>query len=51
MQETECLLREGEYWNLVLEMRRNGEVERVDAGPLSKSSQFRVNPHPPSRLF
>jgi len=42
MQETDCVLREGDYRALVLQMRKNGELSRVDSGPLTKEAKFRV---------
>ena len=51
MQETDCLLREGEYRRLVLAMRSDGELERVDKGPLSNGSRFRVASTSPPRLL
>jgi three-Cys-motif partner protein len=42
MQETDCVLKEGDYRALVLQMRKNGELSRVDSGPLTKEAKFRV---------
>ncbi len=44
MQETDCLLKVGEYRKLVFEMRGAGELERVGTGPISNDTQFRVVP-------
>jgi len=42
MQETDCVLKEGDYRNLVLEMRRNGELERIGSGPIARDTKFKV---------
>jgi len=42
MQETDCVLKEGDYRELVFEMRRKNELVRVDSGPISNKSQFCV---------
>jgi three-Cys-motif partner protein len=42
MQETDYVLKEGEYRDVVFEMRRQKEVIRIDSGPISKKSRFRV---------
>jgi three-Cys-motif partner protein len=42
MQETDCVLKEGEYRKLVSEMRKRGELERLDSGPMTKDARFRV---------
>jgi hypothetical protein len=54
MQETECVLREGDYRALVLQMRKAGKLERLDSGAITRQSKFRVaaNSHagrPPGR--
>jgi three-Cys-motif partner protein len=42
MQETDCVLKEGEYRKLVSEMRKAGQLERLDIGPMTKEARFRV---------
>jgi hypothetical protein len=42
MQETDCVLKEGEYRTLVSEMKKNEELERLDRGPMMKAATFRV---------
>jgi three-Cys-motif partner protein len=42
MQETDCVLKEGEYRKLVSEMRKNGQLERMDRGPMKKDARFRA---------
>jgi three-Cys-motif partner protein len=42
MQETDCVLKEGEYRKLVSDMRKHGELERTDSGRMTKSARFRV---------
>lgn len=42
MQETDCVLKVGDYRTLVLQMRKNGELSRVDSGPLTKDAKFSV---------
>jgi hypothetical protein len=37
MQETDYVLKEGEYREVVFEMRRNNELTRIDSGPISKN--------------
>jgi three-Cys-motif partner protein len=43
MQETECVLREGDYWTLVLDMRRRAELKQIESGRVTKNTQFTVN--------
>lgn len=44
MQETDYVLKEGDYRDVVFEMRRNDELTRIDSGRISKKSRFRVVP-------
>jgi hypothetical protein len=42
MQGTDFVLRAGEYRSLVLQMRKQGELERLDNGPLRNTSRFTI---------
>ena len=44
MQETDCVLKEGEYRKLVFDMRKKGQLERLDTGRMTKDARFRVKP-------
>jgi three-Cys-motif partner protein len=43
IQQTDFVLKAGEYRALVLEMRKKGTLKRLDTGPLKNSSRFRVS--------
>lgn len=40
MQETDRVLKEGEYRTLVSEMRKNEELERLDRRPMTRDARF-----------
>jgi hypothetical protein len=42
MQETGCVLKEGDYRKLVFDMRKDGERERLGGGPITKATRFRI---------
>ena len=42
MQGTDFVLKAGEYRTLVSQMRKSGELERLDSGPVRNTSKFRI---------